>query len=508
MQSTDVMASPVENPFPQPERQSPAAALFLLGNVLQALLRQLWVLILVVLFNPKKQSAGGFSSLFAVILVFATINALIRYLFQRFYIRDGELVLESGLFRKSRLNVPLDRIQSVNFRQGILHRLLSVVAVDIDTAGSSGHEFSLQAITHEKAGALRLFVESQKAASSEPVFDAAESDEALPPSPEFKIYGLGASDLFKIGLSQNHLRTAGIILAFLASFADDLAEALDVDVYKQTKHWLADDSSMAVLYILLSLLPLLLFFSLLFTMVRTWLAHYDMQLWRTSRGYKLVAGLFTRREVLVALEKIQWIDWRSSPLLRHFGFVSVRLPQAASQVSQKQIAARLPGCSHQDLAIIRNDYMPGELLHDFTSHGVDRRIIFRRFFQQGLLPVLVGALAIQILSPLFFYLILIWLPISLWLAVRYHKTWRWEVSEAGLRVAWGVIQRRTVLLNWHKVQSIRLSQSFFLRKAGLVHLTFATAAGDVRLPYIPAEEAGELRDFVLFKMETSDKNWM
>lgn len=507
MQPTETLASPPENPFPQPERQSPAAVFFLLGSVLQALLRQLWVLVLVVLFNPKKQAGGGFSYLFAAILIFASINAVIRYFFQRFHIRDGELVMESGLLRKSRINVPLDRVQSVNFRQGILHRLLSVVAVDIDTAGSSGKEFSLQAISHQKAVDLRRFVESQKTDSPQPG-PKTVSEELAPESPDYKIYSLESSDLFKIGLSQNHLRTAGIILAFLASFADDLAEALDVDVYKKAKHWLADDSSVGILYFLLSLLPVLLLLSLFFTMVRTWLAHYDLQLWRTSRGYKIVAGLFTRHEVLVSLEKIQWIDWSSSPLLRRFGFASVRLPQAASQASQKQISARLPGCRLDDLAVIRSSYMPQEVQLDFSSHGVDRRMIYRQFIQQGLLPLLAGLLAYRAISPVFFFVALLWLPFALWLSIQYQRTWRWEVSEAGLRASWGVITRRTLLLNWHNAQSVRLGQSPMLRRAGLVHLTFSTAAGDVRLPYIPAKEAGMLRDFVLYKIESSSKNWM
>ncbi|MDV7402176.1 hypothetical protein RZS08_62715, partial [Arthrospira platensis SPKY1] len=44
---------------------------------------------------------------------------------------------------------------------------------------------------------------------------------------------LSLSDLLKIGLSQNHFRTAGILTALGLGFLDDLQEALGKETYKE-----------------------------------------------------------------------------------------------------------------------------------------------------------------------------------------------------------------------------------------------------------------------------------
>ena len=48
------------------------------------------------------------------------------------------------------LNVPFDRIQSVDFKRNIVHQFLNVVSVQVDTAGSKGSELELDAIEQEK----------------------------------------------------------------------------------------------------------------------------------------------------------------------------------------------------------------------------------------------------------------------------------------------------------------------------------------------------------------------
>ena len=208
--------------------------MFILGNVLRMLVRQLWVLILVVFFNPKKQVFGGFTWLFIGMALLGALISVISYFNFYFYIKDGELVLEKGVLRKTKINVPLDRIQTINFKQGILHQTLNVVAVEIDTAGSAGQEFSLQAIRKEQAEALRSYVEANNSKAT--VLETGDDEGHAAPKATTEgllLFRLKPADLLKIGLSQNHLRTAGIIMAFTYGFIDDVANALDIQLEKE-----------------------------------------------------------------------------------------------------------------------------------------------------------------------------------------------------------------------------------------------------------------------------------
>lgn len=453
---------------------------------------------------------NNFTLVFIGLAAFGAITSIINYFNYFFYISDGELHMEKGVLRKVKVNVPLDRIQTVNFKQGILHQVLNVVAVDIDTAGSSGNEFSLQAISKEKAEALRAFVENVRLSTQaeELAVETMPPNEQLTTNNEQLLFHLSPLDLLKIGVSQNHLRTAGIIMAFFLGFADDVEEALDLNFSKRMEEWLGTAQGMDILYYLLIGIPFLLIASFLITLVRTALQHFDLKFWRTERGFKIVSGLFTRQEVSANLRKIQFVRWSSSPIMRLFDMMAVQLPQAASVQVSRKLAVSLPGCYEPQLDAVREAYFPGEKQLEHEKHGVDKRIIRRQFFLTGILPVAALMFVTRSLLGSSIWVWAMWLPGALWLSVKFYQSWRWYVSEEGVSASWGVVTRTSVLLQWYKVQAVTIRQSIFLRRLGLAHIVLYTAAGAVTVPYIPMAKAQAVRDFVLYKIETDGRGWM
>ena len=85
------------------------------------------------------------------------------------------------------------------------------------------------------------------------------SEEEVIPTKERKtlILELVPMDLLKIGVSQNHLRTAGIITAFFWSFIDDIEQAFNWKFMDAVEQWMMGGSSflkiILVFYSLLSL---------------------------------------------------------------------------------------------------------------------------------------------------------------------------------------------------------------------------------------------------------------
>ncbi|MAT56247.1 MAG: hypothetical protein CMN32_17390 [Saprospirales bacterium] len=494
-------------PFPEPTRQSSAAILFILGNVLRMLVRQLWVLILVVFFNPKKQVFGGFTWLFIGMALLGALISVISYFNFYFYIKDGELVLEKGVLRKTKINVPLDRIQTINFKQGILHQTLNVVAVEIDTAGSAGQEFSLQAIRKEQAEALRSYVEANNSKAT--VLETGDDEGHAAPKATTEgllLFRLKPADLLKIGLSQNHLRTAGIIMAFTYGFIDDVANALDIQLEKELEKvpGMATDDHYAFLFLWGVVFFLVL--SVLLSLLNTVLRYFDLRVFKTLNGLKMVSGLFTRHEVSASFPKIQFMRWSDNPLRRYFKMVHLRLPQAASVAMGRKTTFSVPGCYQDQLATVQKICFPDEEGRKYTPHGIHRRIIWRQVWLQAIGPVAV--LLYLTWGMPGHWLWLLWLPIGMWLAVRFHKNWQWQISEEALRAEWGVVTRRGVLLELFKVQGVTLHENWFLRRRNLAHIELHTAAGSVRIPYLPKEKATRLCDWVLYKVESSSREWM
>ncbi len=472
------------------------------------LFRQLWVVILVFVFN-KKNSFDTYTFIFLGLAVFTALMSLLNYFNLFFYIKDGELVLEKGVLRKSKINVPLDRVQTVNFRQNIFHQIFNVVAVDIDTAGSAGKEFSLHALSKPQAELLREVVSSRqsltKALVHQPTTPAPQSEI---PNPKSEIFKLVPLDLLKIGISQNHLRTAGILLAFTLSFADDVQAALGIDLEKKLAWWLGTSQGTDILLTLLMAAPVFLLASFVVTLFRTVLQYYDLRFLRTEQGFKIESGLFTRQEVSAVLAKIQYVRWASSPLMRLFGMVKVSLPQASSVVVRGKLTVGLPGCYAPQLAAVRAAYFPTETEQQWEPHGVHGISAIWRILKIGPLPALILLYATWDYMGNQAFIWLAWLAVAAWLAKRYQQSWRWEVSEEGLRAEWGVFNRTAVLLQWHKVQAVSVRRPIFTKKSKLARLTLYTAAGDISVPYIPFEKAQAVQDFVLYKVEAGDGAWM
>jgi putative membrane protein len=509
--------------FSKPERQAPVAILFLVGDTLRLLVRQLWVVILAILFNPKRNVFDGFSFIIIGLGVLSGVGSILSWFRYYYYIKNGELILEKGLFRKLKLTIPFDRIQSVNVKQGPLQQFFNVVAMEIETAGSANREFYLHAISKQRAESLRFILDEHRnlaSASRElPLvnneFGGQEDyhakvqrrQPAIQPVQSL-LFRLNLTDLLKVGVSQNHIRTAGFILAFFLSFYDDLEDALGIDTSKEIGTLLGMESQINFAYYLMIVIPVFLILSFVLTLARTVLKYFNLEFWQTPNGFKMSGGLLTKEEFTINFRKIQFLQWDSSPLKKMFGMVSVKLPQAVSMVLRKNTAGNIPGCSVENLGLIRNVVFGETMIDSMESHGVSERIVFRQLIFNGFLPVVLLMIFTWSWLKAGVWIWLLLLPFAWFYGKRYHKNWLWQVNNDGLLAQWGVFGRRTVLLPWYKVQAISLQTSWFLEKRGLVSLLVFTAGGAIKIPFIAIEKASALQDFVLYKIETDTRNWM
>jgi putative membrane protein len=93
-------------------------------------------------------------------------------------------------------------------------------------------------------------------------------------------------------------------------------------------------------------------------------------------------------------------------------------------------------------------------------------------------------------------------PITmLLLYFRYH-TMRYEFSDQGIRMSWGILFRNEVVLNYGRIQDIHLRSNAVERWLGLARIEIQTASGssdsEMVLEGIPDAEA--MRDFLYSRM--------
>jgi putative membrane protein len=72
----------------------------------------------------------------------------------------------------------------------------------------------------------------------------------------------------------------------------------------------------------------------------------------------------------------------------------------------------------------------------------------------------------------------------------------------------GMISVHYRVFELYKVQSTRAVSTYFMRKSGLKSLSIQLAAGTATMPYIKAEQADEIIDFILCQAESDQRSWM
>lgn len=159
----------------------------------------------------------------------AALLSLGRYLTFRYRYDPGELVIRSGLFFRNERHIPYERIQNLDARQGVAHRVLRVVMVRVETGGGSEPEAVMNALPWPAVHEMRQRVFASRAQpdpAGEPGPREGQAAEAAPAAERPReLLLLTPADLVICGL----IRNRGVVL--LGAFVGAAYESGIVDRY-------------------------------------------------------------------------------------------------------------------------------------------------------------------------------------------------------------------------------------------------------------------------------------
>ena len=447
--------------FYQPSRQSPLAILFIALKLVTRLARTFWPVILVMFIGGRDDRGNRIFAIVALVFsAFSAVFSLLSYFKFYFYIDGDSLIIEKGVLRKVKLEVPFDRIQTVNFRQNVLHQMFNVVELEIDTAGSKGSELTIEALDKSQADALRTFILSNKKQGVSAVDQELEQTVSAD-----QVFKLSILDLVKIGVSQNHFRTAAVIVGFIFGLWENIENALGFsydDIYDR----IVGIDTGSFLFPFLISIPLFLFISFLITLGGTVLRHFNFTLFETVNGFKVQSGLFTRREQSAVHHKIQMIRWATNPVKKIFGLFSARLYQAASTTVGAKKSISFPGIYLPGLERVRQTYFPENMLSEASEHPVSPLIKWRYLLFYGIIPAIVVMAALWYRLHFQSFFILAWLPMVWFILTLYYRKRRFYSHPEFFGERSGIVGTDFGYLLAFKVQSVRINQNIYQAPKG------------------------------------------
>lgn len=497
----------MKHDFSTPQRQSLIGIVVMAADTLQSNVRALFPLVVVSFFNGK--SKGYLLVLAAVVLVMAIIAGYLKYLNFTYFIdeKTREFVVRKGIFSKTRIAIPLNKIQQVNINQNLLQRLLKVHALEVDTAGSSKTEVKIKAMTEAHANALEQRLLHDKIVAEDET-DITPETAKRKQAPFIRI---SLMSLLKTGITTNYIRSFGILLAFFIStwqHLDDLLTYSDTD-----KEFLDEYLNMQFLIRSMAIIiGVILFLILVINLGRTILRFFDFKVTKEENALLLSHGLVSTRNTIIRPERVQIITVGRNFFQKKFDITDLKIKQAsdleASNERQK-MQMEIPGLSTTEkdaLLMFLLDTMPER---GFEVRPNIRKAIFE-IFKFIIIPVALFYGYTELVPEaketlIFVPIYVLFVGILIYFAFRNSRLFISPDFIIRQRGAWDVDND---ILQPHKIQSVKLQQFFWQKwsDVGVVHLY--TAGGQVNFGVAKFSQLQKLTNYWLYQVETSTENWM
>ena len=495
--------------FSVPQRQSKVGLVLIFATSLYRLIRNLWVIIIFFLIRETDQRTVFLIILASVLILLVLLGySILSFLKFKFHIdeKNNEFVLEKGVFESDVTNIPFGKIQQVNFRRSILQRVIGVYSVVVETAGSQQKEVEIKALSEEKANALAdrlmdLKREDSKTASEDDKYEEAEQETVTAvPQWEYKVPFL---TLIKLGLTSNYLRGVGIIVAFYFTLREQfmLEETLPGTVPQSV--FFSQGSYIFIIFLLLV--------GMLITIGETLIKYYDLSLKKFRDSLQVEMGLRNNTRVNLKASRIQLLQVFTNPLQKKLGLYKLKIALASSQDDVSNSQVTVPGLPVEIVEQVKT-YFFGKAISGGQLIRPNKLLVARRIIR-GMIPLLFGLLlgffyrdfltfgAIGIFSSLYLVLLVAY-------NYYFYKSLRLYVSDDFLVKYSGIWVRKKQFLEMFRLQAVSVQQPLWYKRRGIVNLTFHSAAGDISFNVVKEEQVRPLLNYVLYKIESTNKAWM
>ncbi len=493
--------------FGERQRQSQWAIIFIVIRFLIKFLKQLWPILLAIALGRGANSFERYEIIAAGIGGLSMVSSIISYFKFYFHISDEELVIEKGIFKKVRLDLPFDRIQSVNFEQNFLHQMLNVTAVEIESAGSEQKELKIDALKIPIAEKLREEILKRKGQVTAESF-ISESAEVQVLDKKDNILRLDVQNLLRVGLTQNHLRPISLIFSLFGSlfaYSWTIDGVNPLEMYEYVRSAISNSTPLTYAPWLLLLIPL----TVLYSLITTVLKHYDLDFSRIGRRFHVVQGLFNKQQFSAMDKKIQIMSWSQNPLEKKLGFHNIYFRQARSGDGKKNKQRfEIPGCADTHVTSVKKVWLKKlsqgfEQIHPVSIHLFRHALVYQLLF--------FGALII-----LFSYLkqwgwlivIILWATVTIYLTWKKYTKTTYAINEDCLFIGGGMLGFKNSICPIYKIQNLALTQNFYQSRRDLATLKVYTAAGAMNIPYVTVDTAYNLMDQLIKQVEVSKKSWI
>lgn len=460
-------------------------------SVLKTLKEMIIPIILLVFVNGVNDTGKWYLDyltflIFGFMIIVFFVTGIIKWKRYVYWFEDDELRIEYGLFVKKKRYIPFDRIQSLDYTEGILHRPFNLVKVNVETAGGSASakaEAELTAITKEAAEIIEIEIAEAKKRKLSSIEATEEVDgvdgidgvdefieETVEVEPTARtIFKMSTKDLLVLATTSGGI---GLILSGAVVFLTQISDVLPIDtIYEEVSVFIK--SGIFLLAIAIFLVFLLIWG---ISVGMTFLSYYSFTVQVIDKDLVITRGLLEKKRVTVPLNRVQSVRVVENPFRQLFGYATVIIDSAGGGIAGEGARINLlPIVKKKEVNAPLQDLFPELILASPTKKLPKRS---KRFYYRINLFWTIPAAAIlsYYLFPYGLLSILI-IPVFYLLGLWRHHSASYQLSGNQLTMRFREINLQTVYVMKKRIQSMEIKQNYFHRRHGVATVSAAIKSG-------------------------------
>lgn len=483
---------------------------------------------------------GWYMTAFIIfIAVMSVLSPVLKYIYFTFHIDDDELIIQKGFLQKERKAIPLERIQSININQNVVQRILGIVSLEVDTAGSKTKELEIPGLERAFASQFKELLQERKEEIIEQVSEASNDSESLTlenasdvtmqadkeneyPSAEqvqsiktpqdtteVVILQLSILDLLKVGITQNHLKSAGLAIGVAFGSWYKIKDIVE----QYFEEWLQQFSLENVVSgtsvgLAIAAVISFLFFSVVISMLLAINKYWDFSIVKKGTDLEVKMGLFNKKEIKIPLSKVQILEFHSNPLRKLLSFQTAQIYQAQS-TNNKLSSVSVPACKEAHRIMLQ------QLIFKQPVEETEQELHCNPFSYARLAFYVISVLATPLVIAAIYFevyagvgLVIAVAFFLVFAAFMYGKNSKVIKDDDFVVFKKGWIFPQIIISPVFKTQAVEKWRSIFLKRRREAHFKLHSAAGTRGLRYLEEIAVNKLINTINNEVIGSEEKWM
>ncbi|WP_179020259.1 PH domain-containing protein [Winogradskyella forsetii] len=492
--------------FSQPQRQSSKGIIIIFAFNAVTFFKKFFVLFIAFGISiMKSKSIGNVTPTmmvlaFIAVLLIILVIAILKFLNFKFHLSKDDFHLATGIINKDNTIIPKSKIQNVYIKQNFLQQVIDVVSVKIETAGDKKSEIEISALDKPTALLLKKELFHKSTVDNTQIEDIEEKNIFFKVTPK---------RLLLEGLSENHFKSFLIIFAFvfgLYSEFEQYLETLRVEDHIADFVRLDEDTFFNLLVTNVVIIIAVVFISFLFSVVKTFIINFNLEVVEHQKTIEINKGLFNKVSLSLTPSRIQNLVITTNRVKQYFNLHSLSVKQAMVNAKQQK-NFKIVALEKEQL-----NYLTNKLLKNYNNDGetAKPRPYFMRISAMKMLffLVVINGFLLGLFGMELLWMNILFVPLAILYVYYAYKKAYYRVSDDFVTIGSGVIDTTTNILEIHKIQAVKLKQTIFQKRIYITSLVIYTASKSVKIPYINEKEAFKIYNFLLYKVESQDRDWM